>query len=94
MPTLEDIRVSIPRWARWFWPEDIKDEFEHVVVAEKDREKLTVALPIRLDARSFIEEELRSWGYSDEEFEELQGADELLLQWQHAPQGLTRIAPF
>ena len=94
MPTLEGMRVSIPRWARWFWPEDIKDAFEHVVVAEKDREKLTVAPPIRLDDGSFTEEEQRSWGYSDEEIEELQGADELLLQWQHAPQGLAPIAPF
>ena len=73
---------------------DIKDAFEHVVVAEKDREKLTVAPPIRLDAKSFTVEELRSWGYSEEEIEELQGADEVLLQWQHAPQGLAPIAPF
>ena len=64
------------------------------MVAEKDREKLTVALPIRLGAGSFTEEELRSWGYSDKEIEELQGADELLLQWQHVPQGLAPIAPF
>ena len=45
MPTLEDMKWSVPRWARWFFPEDIKDAFEHVVVAEKDREKLTVAPP-------------------------------------------------
>ena len=64
------------------------------MVAEKDREKLTVAPPIRLDAKSFTKEELRSWGYSEEEIDELQGADELLLQWQHAPQGLAPIAPF
>ena len=40
MPTLEDMRASIPRWAKWFWPEDIKDAFEHVIVVEGDREKL------------------------------------------------------
>ena len=71
MPTLEDMKVSIPRWARWFWPEDIKDTFEHVVVAGKDREKLTVAPPIRLDAKSFTVEELRSWGYNEEEIKVL-----------------------
>ena len=65
-----------------------------MIVALKNREKLTVAPPVRLSADSFTEEELRSWGYSDEGIEELRGADELLLQWQHAPQGLAPIAPF
>ena len=94
MPTLEDMRVSMPRWARWFWLEDIKDAFEHVVVAAEDREKLTVAPSIMLDAISFTTEELRSWGYNEEEIEELQGADELLLQWQHTPQGLAPTTAF
>ena len=42
-----------------------------MVVAEKDREKLTVAPPIRLDAGSFTEEELSSWGCSNEETEDI-----------------------
>ena len=69
MPTLEDMRASIPRWARWFWPEDIKDAFEHVVVVEEGREKLTVAPPIKLTANMFTHEELRSWGYIDREID-------------------------
>ena len=94
MPTLEDMRASVPRWAKWFWPEDIKDAFEHVVVVEEDREKLTVAPPVRLTASMFTHEELTSWGYTEEEIADLGEADDLLLQWQHAPQGLAPIAPF
>jgi hypothetical protein len=32
MPTLEDMRVSIPRSAQCFFPKDVKDAFDHVVV--------------------------------------------------------------
>ena len=51
-----------------------------MVMAERDRKKLTIAPPIRLDAKGFKGKELRSWGYNEEEIEKLQGADELLLQ--------------
>ena len=94
MPTLEDMRVSIPRSAQWFFPEDIKDGFEHVVVHPDDRDKLTVAPPVRLKPSDFTVEEMKGWGYTEEEIKELMGCDELLLQWQHAPQGLAPIAPF
>ena len=94
MPTLEDMRVSIPRSARWFFPEDIKDAFEHVVVHPGDREKLTVAPPVRLKPSDFTVKELKGWGYTEAEIQELMGCDEILLQWQHAPQGLAPIAPF
>ena len=45
-PTLEDMKYSIPRWAKWFFPEDVKDAFEHVIVAEADRHMMTVVPPI------------------------------------------------
>ena len=94
MPTLEDMRASIPRWAKWFWPEDIKDAFEHDVIVEEDREKLTVVPPVRLTASMFTHEELISWGYTEEEIADLGEVDDLLLQWQQAPQELVPIAPF
>ena len=31
------MKYSIPRWATWFFLEDVKDAFEHVVMAEEDR---------------------------------------------------------
>ena len=61
---------------------------------KEDREKLTVAPPVKLTASMITHEELTSWGYTEEEIADLGEEVELLLQWQHAPQGLAPIAPF
>jgi hypothetical protein len=34
--SLEDMRASIPRWAKWFWPEDIRDTIAAVNNWEED----------------------------------------------------------
>ena len=42
MPTLGDMRISIPRSARWSFPEDIRGAFGHVVAHPDGRGKLTL----------------------------------------------------
>ena len=54
-------------WGLSTQTKDIKNAFEHVVVVEKDREKLTAAPPVKPTADMFTHEELTSWGYSAEE---------------------------
>jgi hypothetical protein len=93
-PTLENMRESIPKTAAWFFEEDVKDAFEHVQLADGDEEMLTVSPPVKLTPDMFTDEELQEWGYSQEEIKELRECTELLLQWQHCPQGLAPIAPF
>jgi hypothetical protein len=88
------MKYSIPRWAKWFFPEDVKDAFEHVIVAEADRHMMTMVPPIRIAFIDFTAEELESWGYSRDEITDMGRAGELMMQWQHAPQGLAPIAPF
>ena len=50
------------------------------MVVEKDREKLTVAPPVRLTASMFTHEELTSRRYTEEEIADLGEADDLLMQ--------------
>jgi hypothetical protein len=94
LPTLSDMKRAVPRNARWFAVEDIADAFEHVLVMEGDERMLTAAPPIKLGPDDFTDEDLLEWGYSSEEIAALRKEDELLVQWQHCPQGLAPIAPF
>ena len=94
MPTIEEMRRSIPIWAKRFACEDVKDAFEHVILDEEDWHMLTVAPPVRLKQSDFTDEELLSWGHSAEEIAAIRESDDLLLQWRHCPQGLSAIAPF
>ncbi len=93
-PTLENMRESVPKWAKWFFGEDVADAFEHVLLEPGDERLLTVAPPIKLTPDMFSDGELKGWGYTKEEIAELRACTDLLLQWQHCPQGLAPIAPF
>ena len=94
MPTIEEMRRSIPIWEKWFACEDVKDAFEHVILDEEDWHMLTVAPSIRLKQSDFTDEELLSWGHSADEIATIRESDDLLLQWRHCPQGLSAIASF
>ena len=62
MPTisLEEMRRSIPIWAKWFACEDVKDAFKQVILDEEDWHMLTVAPPVRLKHSDFTDKELSS----------------------------------
>jgi hypothetical protein len=94
MPTLTDMKRGVPRWAKWFAVEDVADVFEHVLMARGDENMLTVAPPVRLTPDMFTDAEMTEWGYTSQEIAALRKEGELLLQWQHCPQGLAPIAPF
>ena len=67
MPTLADIKADVPQWAEYFAEEDVSNAFEGMHTVEGQEHLLTVAPPVRLNADSFTDEELRSYGMSDEE---------------------------
>ena len=94
MPTVQELRESIPAWARWFASEDTSNAFESMWLAENVRHMVTVAPPVKLSMDDFTEEELREWGYTDAEIEAMRGESDLLLGWQGCPQGLAPAAPF
>jgi hypothetical protein len=94
MPTLADIKADVPQWAEYFAEEDVSNAFEGMQTEEGQEHLLTVAPPVRLNADSFTDEELRSYGMSDEEIETLKQSEDWLLQWVGVPQGLASAAPF
>ena len=93
-PSLASVRSSVPTCSAFFAGEDISSAFELMLIDERDRHMLTVVPPVRLTIDMFTNAELLSWGYTSEEIATLNGADELLLQWQQCPQGLSPAAPF
>ena len=50
--------------------------------------------PVRLNADSFTDTELKSYGMKEEEMQTLKQSDDWLLQWVGVPHGLASAAPF
>ena len=94
MPTLADLRADVPRWAEYFASEDVSNAFEGMSTVEGQEHLLTVAPPIKLNMENFTEEELKSYGMSEEEITALKESNDWLLQWTGVPQGLSSAAPF
>ena len=70
----------MPRWAEYFAPEDVSSAFEGRSTVEGPEHLLTVAPPIRLNMGNFTEEELRSYGMSNEEIAALKESGDWSLQ--------------
>ena len=94
MPTLADTKADVPQWAEYYAEEDVSNAFEGMLTVEGQEHLLTVAPPVRLNADSFTDEELRSYGMDEEEIRTLKQSDDWLLQWVGVPQGLASAAPF
>jgi hypothetical protein len=85
MATLQALREDVPSWAAWFSAEDISNAFEGIDLSDELREMLTVVPPVPLGPRVFTPEELRDWGHTDAEIEELMAVDEWFGQWAGLP---------
>ena len=94
MPTLADIKADVPQWAEYYAEEDVSNAFEGMITVEGQEHLLIVAPPVRLNADSFTDKELRSYGMKEEEIQALKQSDDWLLQWVGVPQGLASAAPF
>ena len=94
MPTLAHIKADVPQWAEYYAEEDVSNAFEGMITVEGQEHLLTVAPPVRLNADSFTDKELRSYGMKEEEIQALKQSDDWLLQWVGVPQGLASAAPF
>ena len=88
MSTLADIKADVPQWAEYYAEEDVSNAFEGMITMEGQEHQLTVAPPVRSNADSFTDEELRSYGMKEEEIHALKQSDDWLLQWMGVPQGL------
>ena len=92
-PTIEGVASMIPKSAKYFAAEDIKDAYEGVDIDERCRHLLTVAPPFEIWASQYTDDELRE--FSDEPIAKLRAAEgPLLVQWVGMPQGLASAAPF
>ena len=70
MPTLAGMKVDVPRWAKYYAEEDVSNAFEGMLTVEGQEHLLTGAPPVRLNADSFTDEELRPYGM-EEDLEEI-----------------------
>jgi hypothetical protein len=92
-PTIERVAETIPRSARFFASEDVKDAYEGCGMDKRSRHMVVAATPFEVWAHQFTDEELRM--FSDEPLDKLRASDRpLLVQWQGMPQGLASAAPF
>jgi site-specific DNA-cytosine methylase len=92
-PTIEHVTSTIPRDARYYAGEDIKDAYEGVNMDQRSRHLVTVAPPFEVLASDYTDEELSQ--FSDEPIAKLRASTRpLLLQWTGMPQGLASAAPF
>ena len=69
MPTL---KADAPQWAEYYAAGDVSNAFEGMITMEGQEQLLTVAPPVRLNADSFTDEGLRSYGMKEEEIQALQ----------------------
>ena len=70
----------MPQWPEYYAEEDVPNAFEGMITVEGQEHLLTAAPPVRLNADSFTDEELRSYGMKKEEIQALKQSDDWLLQ--------------
>lgn len=68
---MADIKADAPQWAEYYAEEDVSNAFEGMITVEGQEHLLTVAPPVRMNADSFTDKELRSYGTEKEEIQTL-----------------------
>jgi hypothetical protein len=61
-PTIEGVKMNIPRGAKWFASEDVSDAYESAVVHETSRHLLTAAPPYHCQRKTL---QTRSWQHGE-----------------------------